>query len=188
MEMKNLLNMDHRRYTNFSRLENRGHFKGRRRECTRNEIEIKYLTESMIWRVEGRMSDDTHFPKIGREGHRNVGPRFPPLRFADDRYCEWRWERAVIVTSHVWSRKLWNGQVREKWIAYDWFITSEVHCKTHLLYQIMSDICHSIVISFYITIVVIPLIPLSFFFFSSFFFYSYTINCTHESVKLKIGV
>lgn len=30
MEMKNLLNMDHRRYTNFSRLENRGHFKGRR--------------------------------------------------------------------------------------------------------------------------------------------------------------
>lgn len=170
MEMKNLLNMDHRRYTNFSRLENRGHFKGRRRECTRNEIEIKYLTESMIWRVEGRMSDDTHFPKIGREGHRNVGPRFPPLRFADDRYCEWRWERAVIVTSHVWSRKLWNGQVREKWIAYDWFITSEVHCKTHLLYQIMSDICHSIVISFYITIVVIPLIPLSFFSFLPFFF------------------
>lgn len=88
MEMKNLFNMDHRRYTNFSRLENHGHFKGRRRECTRNEIEIKYLTESMIWRVEGRMSDDTHFPKIGREGHRNVGPRFPPLRFADDRYCE----------------------------------------------------------------------------------------------------
>ena len=44
----------------------------------------------------------------------------------------------------------------------------------------MSDICHSIVISFYITIVVIPFIPLFF------FFYSYSINCTHESMELKI--
>lgn len=33
MEMKNLLNMDHRRYTNFSRLENRGHFKGGGNAC-----------------------------------------------------------------------------------------------------------------------------------------------------------
>lgn len=33
----------------------------------------------MIWRVEGRMSDDTHSPKIGREGHRNVGPAVSPL-------------------------------------------------------------------------------------------------------------
>lgn len=49
MEMKNLLNIRQRRYENFSRLENRGHFKVCRRECTRNEIEIKYLTESMIW-------------------------------------------------------------------------------------------------------------------------------------------
>lgn len=58
----------------------------------RNKIEIKYSTESMIWRVEGRMSDDTHFPKIAsrREGQPpNVGATFPSLlRFADDRYCE----------------------------------------------------------------------------------------------------
>lgn len=55
-----------------------------------------------------------------------------PSDFADDRYCEWRWERAVIVKSHVWSiAKTVERKRRRELNRLGLIYCLQSACKTH---------------------------------------------------------